>query len=260
MPVCVACCFTGLTVASFTAACTAIFAVAAVSEVVAVAAAEAVTAAAVFESILICADDTAGEAMAAALAAIAAVAIASGAVALPDAGVAGAAALASVVGTVTARTTATGFGVVTDGAPGVAEAVEESAAEAVLEDGLPVDFAVPFALSDFALDPWVVSALEVALALLSALFLAAALRSSELLLAAWSEAAASRDRVLSAEADASSARGCEAGGCWGAGCCCAVEVAPALLAASAAAVLLSISVPKLLSCDGSGRAGFGGAV
>jgi hypothetical protein len=210
--------------------------------------------------ILICAGDAAGAAMAAELAAIAAAAIARGAVALPDAGAAGAAALASVVGTVTARTTATGFGVVTEGAPGVTEAVEESAAEAVLEDGLSIDFAVPFALSDFALDPWAVSAL--ALAPLSALFLAEVLRSSELFLAAWSEAAASRDRVLSADAAASSARGCRAGGCWGAGCCCAVEVALALLA-SAAAELLSISapkLPKLSSCDGSGRTGFGGAV
>jgi hypothetical protein len=62
-----------------------------------------------------------------------------------------------------------------------------------------------------------------------------------------------RDRVVSAFAAASSALRCDANCC----CCCAFEAA--LLVS--AGMLLSTSAPKLsLGSDGSGRAGFGGAV
>jgi hypothetical protein len=248
---------TGVATTSLAAAWAAIFAVAAAAAVVAVdavatadpvatadavAAVDAVMAAAAPESILVCADDAAGAAGAAdagELAAIAAAAIASGAVALPGAGVA---AGTSVDAIMTGIATATAFGVIADGPSCFAEAAgtaEESAAEVLSEAGLSVDFSVPaFEALDFALDRWTAAVLAAALAaaLESESCLAVASRSSELFRAAWSEDAASRERVLSAVAAASSERRCDAD------CCCAVEVARSLPVSAAA--LLSTSAPK----------------
>src|SRR6266852_4063027 len=111
------------------------------------AAADVVTAAAAPESLSICTGDAAGAADAGELAAIAAAAIASGAVALPDAGVAAA---VSVEKMETAIATATGFGVVTGVASCCARAAatlegsgadEKPGAEAVSEGAFgSVDF------------------------------------------------------------------------------------------------------------------------
>jgi hypothetical protein len=75
--------------------------------------ADGVTAANASVSLSICAGDAAGAAEAGELAAIAAAAIASGAVALPDAGVAGPVSVATLA---TAIAAAIGFGVVTEAA------------------------------------------------------------------------------------------------------------------------------------------------
>lgn len=266
--VAVSCGLMGLAVASPAAAWAAIFAAAAASGVVAVAAAAAEAAA--LASILVCADEACPDA-ACALAAIAAAAIASGAVALPDPD-AGVAAGAPAVGTVTARVTATGFGVVVDsGGATTAPAVEEpevvlasedlASEDLASEDGLSVDLVSPdFAVLDFAVDGWLALALALA-APASELGPVVAPLLAELLLALWSEAAASRDGALSAGAELSFEGGGEEDCCGTAcGCCCAVEVAE-LFPASAATVLLSTSAPKLsVACDWSERADFGGAV
>ena len=126
----------------------------AAADTVTPAAADVVTAATGSESLSICTCDEAGAADAGELAAIAAAAIASGAVALPDAGVAGA---VSVETMVMAIATATGFGVVTDAADccdksaavEASGADEKSNAEAVSEgafgsvDFFSTGFAVP---------------------------------------------------------------------------------------------------------------------
>lgn len=222
------------------------FALAAASVAVPVAA-EAVAAAA--SGSILTGADVADE-----LAAIAAAAIASGAVAVPDPGVA---AGTSVVGIVTVSVTATTLGVAVP--PGCAVAgrtVEESVAE-VAESEPSVDFAAcVFAVPDFALDDGV----AVALASLLEVCPAVAPRPSGFFVVAESEAAVSRDRVLSAPGGASSARrsGGDGGGVADGGG--AVEVARSLLVSVAA--LLSTSAPKLSSaCGRSDRAaGFGGGV
>ena len=128
----------------------------AAADTVTPAAADVVTAATASESLSICTGDPAGAADAGELAAIAAAAIASGAVALPDAGIAGG---ISVETMVTAIATATGFGVVTDVASCCDEAAtvkesgadEKSGAEAVSEVTFEsVDFfSIGFAVSAF---------------------------------------------------------------------------------------------------------------
>jgi hypothetical protein len=198
---------------------------------------------------LIWADDAAGAADAGELAAIAAAAIASGAVALPDAGVA---AGTSVNAMVTGIATATALGVGTDAPPCCAEAagtVEESAAELFPEEGFSAGFAGPaFKALDFALDCSTAAALALASALALAAALASeacwalALRSAEAFLAVWSADAASRDRVLSAFAAASSARRCDAD------CCCDPDAARSLPVL--AGMLESTSAPKpWVPCD-----------
>jgi hypothetical protein len=248
--VCVAGWLTSVAVVSL-AAWTVIFAVAAASAVVVLAAADAVAAVAL-ASILVCAADAAGASVAAELAAIAAAAIASGSVALPDAGEAAGTFAAA---TVTGIGTATGFGVVTAGPSCLAGAAEAASAWAV-EASSEFDFAVDFASSvfeapDLVLERWTASVFESALA--SERCLIAASRSSESFCAALSAAAALRDCLRSAAADASSERRRDAD------CSCAVEFARSLLAS--AAVLLSTSAPKLsFPGDWSGRAGRGGAL
>jgi hypothetical protein len=198
--------------------------------------------------ILICADAAAGAAAAGELAAMAAAAIASGAVALPDGGVAA----GEFVGAdVTGIATATGFGVVADGAAGWPRAVG-SGVETFSDAGFSGDFAVPaLATPDLVRDRWAASAL--AEALVSEACCAAAFLSAESLLAVRSAAAALREPVLSGEAAAlSDGRGGADGGC-------AVGAAGSL--PMLAGVLESTSVPKLsLPCEASGRAGFGAAV
>ena len=114
---------------------------------------DAVAAAVAPESILTCADGTDGAAVTGVLAAIAAAAIASGAVPVPDVGVA---AGTSVGATGTGIATATGFGVVTDGASCCVEAagaVEEPVAAIVSETGFSIVFGAPvFEAPDFAFD------------------------------------------------------------------------------------------------------------
>jgi hypothetical protein len=232
------------------AACTAIFAVVAEAAVVAVVAvvAAATADAVASESILICADAAAGAAAAGELAAMAAAAIASGAVALPDGGVAA----GEFVGAdVTGIATATGFGVVADGAAGWPKAAG-SGVEAFSEDGFSGDFAAPaLAKPDFVRDRWTASALAEALA--SEACWAAAFLPVESLLAVRSAAAALREPALSGAAAAlSDGRGAADGGC-------AVGAAESLPVS--AGMLESTSVPKLsLLCEASGRAGFGAAV
>src|SRR5258708_2411899 len=177
------------------------------ADAVTVAGADAATAAAASELLLICGDDGSGAADAGELAAIAAAAIASGAVALPDAGVAVG---ISVDARITGIATATAFGVVTDAASCCAEAatVEASGAEVVSEEDFSVDFfSVDVAVPAFkVLDCWTASVL----ALAAEPCLATASRSSELVPAGWSAGAASRDRLVSAAVDASSVRRCDA--------------------------------------------------
>lgn len=155
----VAGCLTGVAIAALAAAWTATFAVAvaaavfAVTTVVALAAVAAVAAvaAATSELILISAVDAAGAAGAGELAAIAAAAIASGAVALPDAG---GAAGTSVDAMMTGLATTTALGMVTDAAAcgaAAAATAEESAAALLPDDGFSVDFTSPgFEAPDFA--------------------------------------------------------------------------------------------------------------
>jgi hypothetical protein len=170
---------------------------------------------------LLCVDGAASAAVAGELAAMAAAAIASGAVALLEVGVAaGTSVGATVTGIATAIgiATATGFGVVGDAPLCCPELVVS-----VAEDDFSVDFAVPaFESLDLALDCW--PALTLASALTAAL-----------------EAglAASEGGVLSRVVEGSSARRCEAD------CVCAAE----LLFPLSAAVLLSISAPKLVPPD-----------
>ena len=184
---------------------------------------------------------------------MAAAAIASGAVALPDVGVALG---ASVVGTARASVTATGLCVVIDsGCARTAGTLEESDGEAVPEDDFSADFAVPdFAAPDFVVDGW--AALLLALAPALASDACPVVAAPELLLVVWPDAAVSPDWVLSAGADVLSEPRWEEDD-WGAGDgCCAVGAA---LSVSAAVLLLSTSDPKLSpACDGSERAGFGG--
>ena len=105
--------------------------------------------------ILVCADAAVAEV----LAAIAAAAMASGAVALPEPGVAAEASVAVVA----AIATAIGFGVAADDPACCAEAaaaVEESPAAALSEDDLSVDFALlSFEVPDFGPDRWIGSVL-----------------------------------------------------------------------------------------------------
>ena len=219
----------------------------AAADTVTPAAADVVTAAPASVSLSVCTGDAAGAAGAGELAAIAAAAIASGAVALPDAGVAGG---ISVETMVTAIATATGFGVVTDVVSCWAEAAtveessagEKSGAEAVSEisfgsvDFFSMGFSVP-AFKTFGLAPdcWTASVLALVPASGSELCLAVASRSSELLAAAWSAGPAPRDRLLSAATGVSSARRGEAG-------CCAVAPARSLPVSDGA--LLSIRAWK----------------
>ena len=232
----------------------------AAADTVTPAAADVVTAATASVSLSICTGDAADAAGAGELAAIAAAAIASGAVALPDAGVAGG---ISVETMVTAIATATGFGVVTDVASCRAEAaVEESragdksGAEAVSEitfgsvDFFSIGFSVPaFKVLGLAPDCWTASVLALVPASASELCLAVESRSSELLAAAWSADPAPRDRLLSAAAGGSSTRRGEAG-------CCAVALARSLPVSDA---LLSIRAWKRsFPCNGSGLADLGG--
>ena len=226
---------------------------AAAADAVTVVGADVATAAAGSELLLICGDDGAGAADAGELAAIAAAAIASGAVALPDAGVA---AGISVDAMTTGIATATAFGVVTDAASCCAEAatVEASGAEVVSEEDLSVDFfSVDVAVPAFkALDCWTASVLALAAALASEPCLAMALRSSGLVLAGCLADAGSRDRLISAAVDASSVRRCDAD------CGCAVEFARSLPVSADGR--LSTSAWKLsFACEGSGFADFAGA-
>jgi hypothetical protein len=235
----------------------------AAADTVTPAAADVVTAATGSVSLSIRTGDAVGAAGAGELAAIAAAAIASGAEALPDAGVAGA---TSVETMVTAIATATGFGVVTSVASCWAEAprAEESSAgerpgaEAVSEiacgsvDFFSIGFSVPaFKMFGLAPDGWTASVLALLSASGSELCLAVALRSSALLPTAWSAGPALRDRLLSAAAGISSARRGEAG------CCCAVALARSWAVSEGA--LLSIRAWKpSFPCDGSGLADLDG--
>jgi hypothetical protein len=179
---------------------------------------------------------------------MAAAAIASGAVALVDDVAAGEFAGADVTGIATA----TGLGVVADGAAGWPKAAG-SAVEAFPEDGFSGDFAVPaLAMPDFIHDRWTASALAEALA--SEACWAAAFLSAESLLAVRSAAAALREPVLSGDAAAlSDGRGAAADGGCGVGVAASLPVS--------AGMLESTSVPKLsLLCEASGRADLGAAV
>jgi len=228
------------------AACTAIFAAAAEAAVVAVVAAATADAVA-SESMLICVDAAAGAAAAGELVAMAAAAIASGAVALPDDGVV---AGVFVGADVTGSATATGLGVVADGAAGCPKA-SGSVWETFSEDVFSGDFAAAaFATPDLVRDRWTASALADALASETCW---AAFLSAEALLALRSADAALREVVLSGDAAAlSGGRGAADGGC-------GVGVAGSLPVS--AGMLESTSVPKLsLLCEASGRAGFGAAV
>src|SRR5258708_15080849 len=214
------------------------------ADAVTVAGADAATAAAASELLLICGDDGSGAADAGELAAIAAAAIASGAVALPDAGVAVG---ICVDARITGIATATAFGVVTDAASCCAEAatVEASGAEVVSEEDFSVDFfSVDVAVPAFkVLDCWTASVLA------AEPCLATASRSSELVPAGWSAGAASRDRLVSAAVDASSVRRCDAD------CGCAVELARSLPVSAGARLSTSPRRPSLPSA-GSGFARF----
>jgi hypothetical protein len=205
-----------------------------------------------------CADDAAGvPEMTDELAAMAAAAIASGAVALPDAGIA---AGTPVSATGAGIATATAFGVVTADAACSTEAArsvearpveatsgEEWIVEVSPEDGFAFDFAEPaFEAPDFA--PGCATALAMTSGVSSEDCLAVPLRSSAVLPAVWSDAAALRDPLLSEVAGASPERRC------GTGCSGAVEAVRSLPVSIA--VLLSTSAPKLsFPCDGSGLAG-----
>ena len=179
---------------------------------------------------------------------MAAAAIASGAVALPDGGVA---AGVFVGADVTGSATATGLDVVAEGAPGCPKATG-SVWETFSEDVFSGDFAAAaFATPDLVRDRWTASALADALA--SEACWAAAFLSAEALLVVRSADAALREVVLSGDAAAlSGGRGAADGGC-------GVGVAGSLPVA--AGMLESTSVLKLsLLCEASGRAGFGAAV
>jgi len=137
-----------------------IFAVVA-AVVVVVSVVDAAVGVAAFGSVVTCADDAWAE-MACELAAIAAAAIASGAVALPEAGVAAGVLVATVV---TGITTATGVGVATDNPACWARMVGSTAGVSPVVEVAP-DFVVPdFAASAFFPDGCVPSVLAVPLAL-----------------------------------------------------------------------------------------------
>ena len=117
------------------------------------------TAAAAPESILDCANEAADEAAGAAavadmLAAMAAAAIANGAVAFPEVGEAGGAAVVAVTATVTGITLAMAFiAVAAARCAEPAASVEEPVAETSPDDDFAADFAVSdFELPDFAWD------------------------------------------------------------------------------------------------------------
>lgn len=227
-----------------------------VADVAAASVADVAAVAAASESTLICAEAAVGAVDACELAAMAAAAIASGAVALPDLGVA--AADASVVPWVTGMTTATTAGVVADAPLCCGEAAgadEESDAEVLPEDDFLSDFAASaFEPSDLVRDFWTASLLAALLA--SETCLAAALSTA--LVAAGSELFAPGP-VLSLFPAVLFGGGGEVDGCC-CGCCCGccwvVEAAPVSVG-----LLLSTIAPKLsVSCDGSARAGLAGAV
>jgi hypothetical protein len=120
-------------------------------------------------SVLICVDEAGAGAAVDELAAIAAAAMASGAVALPGAA---AAACTPVDATVAGIATATGFGVVTDGAPCGVELVG-SATEILSKDCFSGDFVLPaFDTPDFVPSRWTASVPALALGLGLALLLA----------------------------------------------------------------------------------------
>ena len=122
---------------------------------------------------------------------MAAAAIASGAVPSPDGGVtAGVSVNAVATGIATATAIASTFGVVTAAPSCVPGTVEGSAWEVSSEDGFSADFALPvFGALDFAWDFWADKVFVSALA--SEACRAAASRSFELFLAAWSAGAVS---------------------------------------------------------------------
>lgn len=253
VPACVAGWFAGAATVWPAAAVTAIFAVVA-AVVVVVSVVGAAVAVAAFGSVVTCADDAAWAEMTCELAAIAAAAIASGAVALPEAGAAAGVLVATIV---TGITTATGVGVATDNPACWARMVGSTAVASPVVEVAP-DFVVPdFPAAVFVPDDCVPSVLAVPLALLPlALPPLASEDGPELLplllgslLFGWLAAAlfAGPELLSAAGGGVLSERLGAAGG----GCCCAVEAALLL----SEAVLLSTNDAKMSFPGAWSRAG-----